>query len=84
MRRKAGRLLTPLPQPPPAPIARTPFPYKLLEARIVQRLRAAGVRSCEDWRNQTPLQRNGIWGVSRSVVLELDAICTAALERGVE
>jgi hypothetical protein len=61
----------------PTPTTSTPIPFKLLEEKIAERLRNAGIRSCEQWKELTPMARSSIWGVTRAV----DAIVAAALER---
>lgn len=63
------------------PKSATPFPFKLLDQRIAERIRGAGIKTCKQWRDLTPFQRDAIWGITRAVRIEVDAIVTAALER---
>jgi hypothetical protein len=65
-----------------APIPTTPLPLKLLEPRIAERLRGAGIKSCEQWQALTPIARSSIWGITKAARIEVDACVTAALERG--
>jgi hypothetical protein len=60
----------------------TPFPFRLLEPKLAERLRKAGIKSCEQWQGLTPIARSSIWGITKAARIEIDAVVAAALERG--
>ena len=45
-----------------------------LSVSIVERLEAEGVFTLTDWAALTPRERRSIWGITRRMVAELDAL----------
>ena len=62
-----------------APII-TPLPADL-PAVLLERLRAEGVMSCEQWQKLGP-KRGRIWGVTKKIRKQIDRAVVAAIKRG--
>lgn len=63
-----------LPIVPRTPQGKSPADFEALPVAVHQRLKAAGVRSLDDWRRLTPVQRQAVWGITSKMAAQIDAL----------
>jgi hypothetical protein len=54
------------------------IPADFIPARVITLLAAEGITTLEDWRRLTRRQRRGIFGVTASMIRQLDALARGA------